>query len=330
MKAPLSSPGAIKGFLLRHLRWWAANSADMFYPDGTLSIGYLYPLVSQSSLAQIMLTNARNMYMSEDYNSPKSPYWYLKSLIVLALADDEPFWAVEQAPYPDFGSSAIVRSPEQILCNPSRGKHHFMRAPGQFCGWPLKAMQAKYCKFAYSSRFAFSVPTGPLIQQIAPDNTLALSRDGRETRAVKWTCDAVRFFTVNVDGESAPAASVTWHPWNDRSVTVDTTLIPPTNRSPDWHTHIHRLRTGKVMQIDAVEGGFATQGRRRDLPMLDVIEGDGILQSQHSILVVSPNGASGLALQTNSSLKSCVDVLQPDSNTNLACQRSVIPVAEMF
>lgn len=43
MPAPLSSPGAIKGFLLRHLRWWSNHSDDILYPDGTLNIGWLYP-----------------------------------------------------------------------------------------------------------------------------------------------------------------------------------------------------------------------------------------------------------------------------------------------
>jgi hypothetical protein len=43
MPKPLDSPGAIRGFLLRHLRWWAQNSEDIFNADGTLSIGWLYP-----------------------------------------------------------------------------------------------------------------------------------------------------------------------------------------------------------------------------------------------------------------------------------------------
>jgi hypothetical protein len=43
MPTPLSSAGAAKGFLLRHLRWWASHSEDIFYPDGTMNIGYLYP-----------------------------------------------------------------------------------------------------------------------------------------------------------------------------------------------------------------------------------------------------------------------------------------------
>ena len=46
MPEPLSSLGAIKGFLLRHLRWWARNSNDIFNVDGTLGIGWLYPYVN--------------------------------------------------------------------------------------------------------------------------------------------------------------------------------------------------------------------------------------------------------------------------------------------
>lgn len=43
MPKPLDSPGAIKGFLTRHLKWWARNSGDIFATDGTLTIGWLYP-----------------------------------------------------------------------------------------------------------------------------------------------------------------------------------------------------------------------------------------------------------------------------------------------
>lgn len=46
MPWPLSTPGLVKGFLLRHLRWWATHSNDIFYSDGTMSVGWLYPLVN--------------------------------------------------------------------------------------------------------------------------------------------------------------------------------------------------------------------------------------------------------------------------------------------
>lgn len=39
LPAPLDQPGAVKGMLLRHLRWWS-QKRDMFNLDGTLSIGY--------------------------------------------------------------------------------------------------------------------------------------------------------------------------------------------------------------------------------------------------------------------------------------------------
>ncbi|MBE3048159.1 DUF2264 domain-containing protein, partial [Candidatus Bathyarchaeota archaeon] len=38
--------------------------------------------------------------MSEDYNSPQSPYWALKTLIAVALSEDNDFWTAEEAPYP--------------------------------------------------------------------------------------------------------------------------------------------------------------------------------------------------------------------------------------
>ena len=36
----------------------------------------------------------------KDYNSPQSPYWALKSFLVLALEEDHPFWLAQEAPYP--------------------------------------------------------------------------------------------------------------------------------------------------------------------------------------------------------------------------------------
>ena len=43
----------------------------MFDRDGILTIGYCYP----------------QMYMAERYNAPGSPYWGMKSFLLLALPD---------------------------------------------------------------------------------------------------------------------------------------------------------------------------------------------------------------------------------------------------
>jgi len=238
-----------------------------------------------------------------------------------------------------------------------------MLAPGQFVAWPMKANQAKYCKFAYSSAFTFSVPTGPLIQQIAPDNCLALSRDRGETWAVKWKCEEVQARTISIASaeprlaqeqttEVVPVVSAKWYPWPaDRCVSVTTTLVPPTHKWPDWHTRIHRLVVHEDLpSLHMVEGGFAIHDRReRDDRPLSVFENEassaldaithgdaelgtleGVFKNEagRSVLVASPAGASGVVSHSSAKYETEVTTLKPDSNTNLARQRTLIPVIE--
>jgi hypothetical protein len=289
------------------------------------------------------------MYMAEDYNSPQSVYWSLKSLIVLLLPDTHPFWTTPEAPYPTQAQAEapveLVSGPQQLLCNHPAGGHHFLLNPAQFVAWPMKASQAKYCKFAYSSAFAFSVPTGPLIEQLAPDSTLALSRDGCATWAVKWKASPVRFWsaTVRETGERVHVAEVEWRPWADGQVTVRTTLVPPTDRWPDWHVRIHRIRGAQLDRLYAVEGGFAiarvprgnvkTPGRERILPALEgedcldgnIGEAEGVHVSKDSVIVLSGAGASGVRGIARGKTEKKHEALKPDSNTNLMSQRTLIP-----
>lgn len=284
--------------------------------------------------------------MCEDYNSPQSPYWCLKTLIAVSLAQDDEFWSTEEELYPSFFKAQLVPAPRQILSNHPAGNHHFCLSPAQFVAWPMKATQAKYSKFEYSSTFAFSVPTGPLIQQIAPDCTLALSRDGAETWAVKWKCSEPIFTEVTVSTKAGKspvlATTVKWYPWGDKGIEVSTTLIPPTNIWPDWHVRIHRVRVNSALHsLHTVEGGFAVPGRcSRDgstLPEISALSGDmkigtneGVVQeTSDSILMLSKAGASGLASQHGTDTgkySTKAQALKPDANTNLAYQRTLIPV----
>jgi hypothetical protein len=361
MPEALGSIGAIKGFLLRHLRWWMANSDDIFYPDGTMNIGYMYPYAPNPPQSPILLIDkvlrsCRNMYMAEDYNSPQSVYWSLKSMIVLMLGANDAYWTSEEAAYPEFTPSvALIKPPTQILCNHPSGNHHFMLSAGQFVAWPMKANQAKYSKFAYSPAFGFSVPTGPLIQQIAPDSMLAISRDGRETWAVKWKCSSVQYLTASIQSassrghtETVPVVRVEWRPWGDGQVVVQTTLIPPTDRWPDWHVRIHRIRVmkpGILETLHLIEGGFAIsrvpQEANRLLPVLSDVKNlsdswIGLAEGTHTdnagSLVLSPAGASGIVGATRVSSGQNIttehEALKPDSNTNLIAQRTLIPVVK--
>lgn len=56
---PLENPGDVKGFLLRHLRWWARNSSDIFHSDGTLNLGWLYPYVRPTTFIKVDNTLTR-------------------------------------------------------------------------------------------------------------------------------------------------------------------------------------------------------------------------------------------------------------------------------
>ena len=82
---PLPLP-VMKGLIVRNFNWWLGQK--MFDRDGILTIGYCYP----------------QMYMAERYNAPGSPYWGMKSFLLLALPDDHPFWTAEAAPMPALDS----------------------------------------------------------------------------------------------------------------------------------------------------------------------------------------------------------------------------------
>ena len=337
LPAPLNDWGVVKGFLLRHFRWWSDKS-DIFNIDGTLTIGFTYP----------------NYYMSEDYNSPQSPYWAMKSFVALGLPSTHTFWTAEEKPLPSEPRSLVqvIKPPMHIVC--STGSHHFLLSAGQFCPWPLKATEAKYGKYAYSSQFGFSVPTGPLLAQTAPDSTLALSKDGGDTWRVPWKVHRHSFGTVSLiqggkSTETIPTLRSTWKPWKDAEIEVSTTLIPPCSPWPDWHVRIHEVintsKSSDGLKILSLQGGFAVQGRKakkgENLPYFrdskvfsnqDTSFVEGILESV-GVLVCSSAGASGIRpLQVDiesSAYSSAVDavpeLLKPDANTNLIWQRTLIP-----
>ena len=68
---PLPLP-VMKGIIVRNFRWWL--SQNIFDRDGILTIGYCYP----------------QMYMAENYNASGSPYWSMKSFLLLACRTTTP------------------------------------------------------------------------------------------------------------------------------------------------------------------------------------------------------------------------------------------------
>lgn len=314
------------------------------------------------------------MYMSEDYNSPQSVYWCLKTFSILGLPDDHPFWNCVELPHPlaaidksKLSPIGVVSPALQITC--AYPEHHFLLSAGQSTQKPHKAREAKYSKFAYSSAFAFSVPTGPLLAQMAPDSTLSISDDGGETWKARWEPISARVQNVKLSKDIAegseserlvvPVLISTWKPWRGSDLKIETILIPPLERWPGWHVRIHKLTLQNYHacpSFQLVDAGFAisSQGNKggnlpainADLKAIDTLESrqgnevasEGYWKGSSGCLILSGGGASGVA---ELSPKSAVDtrevrhkgrasILKPDANTNLMAQRTLMPTLHHY
>ncbi|KAJ5582816.1 hypothetical protein N7535_001436 [Penicillium sp. DV-2018c] len=305
LPAPLTW-GVVKGILLRHFRWWSTQE-DMFNNDGTLSLGYSYA----------------NMYLTENYNSPGSPYWCCLSFTPLALPETHPFWSAPEEPYPISSLPEVValKYPKHIAIR--RGGHSFLLSSGQACHYPLKATQAKYGKFAYSSAFGYSVPTGGYqLEQHAPDSMLALSDDGGDIWQTRRLALDARFEQPDPNGQ--PVLVSGWKPWPD--VDIETILIPPSEENENWHLRAHRVRTGRALQTS--EGAFAIYGCRSDNGrILGPMTGDAVEGTMHdsrSALAVSSAGAVGI-VELRSGTERAGRIVLADPNSNIIHGRTLLP-----
>jgi hypothetical protein len=215
------SPGVAKGLVLRHLRWWFAR--PIFNEIGILSVGYGYP----------------NLLMAENYNGPGSPYWALKSFLVLALPEEHAFWQAEEQPLPELPPRRDLVHAGMIVTRDTKQDITVALCSGlgsQFSHWA-----EKYMKFAYAPHFGICVPAeGVGLHRRGHDNALALSEEGeywrvrRETVA-RGTCDG-RLWSL-------------WKPWADVEVTSWVWPEDP------WHLRVHLVRNRR--HLLTAEGGFA-------------------------------------------------------------------------
>lgn len=217
--------GEVKGLLLRHLRWWRERSARTS-PEGLLTIGYGYP---QPGVA-------------EQYNGPASPYWAMKAFLPLALPATDPFWTADELPAAELPEALAQPDPGVVLMR--SGGDVTLLSGLQHNTW-VRGGPAKYAKFAYSTRFGFSLPAGELgLAHGAYDSVLALSDD--EGEPVRFR---VREVQEDPETEDATTIRSTWHPWPDVEITTWLSAAAP------WHLRTHRIRTGR--RLHTAEGGFA-------------------------------------------------------------------------
>lgn len=144
----------MKGIIVRHLDDWL--SAPIFDHIGILTIGYKYP----------------NLQMSEDYNAPGSPYWAMKTFAFLTLPESDEFYRIEAAPLPELDTIKRIACGDMIIARSSGHVTAFV--PGMLTPHQHAHTEEKYCKFAYSTRYGFSIPRSQkTLTEAATDSMLA-------------------------------------------------------------------------------------------------------------------------------------------------------------
>lgn len=280
--------GVLKGLVLRNLRWWFKQ--PIFQTDGTLTIGYAYP----------------NLVMAENYNSPVSPYWALKSFLPLALPDEHPFWQAEELPLPQLERLSVQQAPHLVICRQPEKSHLVAFNSGHVSSNEHTHTSAKYEKFAYSNFFGFSVPRAEWgLGQGAFDAMLALS-EGDNLYRVKRKSEE-----YTIEGSTIYTR---WKPWGD--VEVKTWIVA----GAPWHIRVHRIHTSRV--LDAADGGFAL-----GLENLDRLPRNGIQSvDEKSAFAACTWGASGIRVLYGAGQ---AELIYPNANTNLMNTRTVIPTVRL-
>jgi len=280
--------GVIKGIYMRHLRWWMKQ--NIFNAEGILTVGYTYP----------------NLKISEYYNSSGSPYWAFKIFLPLALPEDHPFWRTRELDMPQLNSVCLQPNPHMILCREQDRSHVFALVSGQYASFQPTFMAAKYEKFAYSTEFAFSVPSGEYgLEQGAFDSALAFC-EGDNLFRVRRECEYAAIYESYLFSK--------WKPWED--VLVQTWLIP----CVPWHVRIHKIVSSR--ELYAAEGGFAINKE-------NYLTGRFYEQQESckdkGVFIEYLTGISGIVDLLNNRNPICLDTAP---NTNLLYPRAKLPMLE--
>ena len=246
--------GVMKSRVLGNLRDWLAQ--PVFDSGGLLTVGYGYP----------------NLFMSEQYNASGSPYWALKAFLCLALPEDHPFWAAEEAAPRLEPLRAIP--PARMLAARDGSQVQLFPA-GQHCVNELGNCAAKYEKLVYSSRFGFSVPRGDSLEEGAFDCCLAVSEAGAERWRTQRGFEAFRLEADRYWRKFSPLPGVT----------VEVTVVP------DFPSHRREYVITADRPIDAADGGFALPAEDGDGRPLtpDMAEWE-----PHGVAVRAPWGTSAI------------------------------------
>ncbi len=297
VEAPGIGYGEIKGFLLRNLRDWF--SRPIFDRDGILTVGYGYP----------------NLVASEGYNAPGSPYWGMKAFLALAMGENHPFWQAEEKPYtpPERFCDEQVRL---LLTRDAANRQVIAFTAGNHATEHMHEDE-KYEKFAYSTKFGFSViKEASTLGKGAFDSMLVVKRVGKDLWHGRSGCDQFALTEERV--------ACTWRPME--GVTIETELIPivgnPIAGNPGnglWHVRRHVIHADCAIEV--AEAAFAVCRDRAGARLCDRVrtacDAEGTCAAAHG-----PFGTSYIAGLRG---YETATVINPEPNTNLLEPRTVLP-----
>jgi len=270
------TPGIVKGIILRHLRWW--QQQPITDRDGILTLGFAYP----------------NLAMCEDYNSPGSPYWALKTYLILALPESHPFWQADEQPLPTLAETRVIPHAQQILIHTD---HVTLLTAGQLELNNYVNTEAKYTKFAYSSRFGFTIERGRFGLKHAACDSMLLLADGDNYFRGRRECEAVRIDENYIFSR--------WSPWHD--VHIESWLVP----FGEWHLRLHRINSARTLQT--VEGGFAVMKTEPQL-------------SERGSYLSAANGSSDIVDLSPAVIRQPDCVVTPPNSSVMFADCAAIPV----
>jgi hypothetical protein len=244
--------------------------------------------------------------MAEQYNAPGSPYWALKTYLLLAMPETHPFWTSKEEDLPPLPEISHNAPPHLLLCTKKACgmRHTYLVNAGQYPCWESVHAAAKYAKFAYSADFGFCVSHGAYdLSKTGCDSSLVLSEGDGYWRERRQCVD--RFSCTDY-------VYSRWFPWPD--VEVRSWILP----CGFWNIRIHAVVSDRA--LETAEGGYSLPDN----------SGPGALMRP----AVSRSGVHGIFARFPWACGGILDLLgnrkaelhKPEPNLNILYPKVLIPL----
>ena len=222
----------------------------------------------------------------------------MKTFACLALPAEHPFWRVEAAPLPQL-ESLHLGSHADVILQRTDGEA-ILYTPGQTQTHWMAQQEEKYSKFAYSSKYGFSVARSQkTLEESAPDSMLAFSLFGHI-----WVKGEVRCWKIE-----NKTIFMEWSPVE--GITIETCIRPTENG------HIRTHRVASAYYCTAYDTGFAVPYEESSACLRNAGATNARAEWTDGFCAVSCHKGSGKG-----------KILVAEPNTSMITPKTVIPMIE--